>query len=81
MCWGDNSYNGATPPTPGVAIVIIAAGINFGMAVRSSDGKPLCVVVVDDGCAMRMRRVSAAECAVAALLLVCVCSGRAARGM
>ena len=73
VCWGDNTDNGATPPTPGVAIVIIAAGYYFGMAVRSSDGKPLCVVVVVDGRAMRMRRVAAAECAVAAPLLVCVC--------
>ena len=41
VCWGDNTHYGATPPTPGVAIVIIAAGYWFGMAVRSSDGKPL----------------------------------------
>ena len=70
VCWGYNGNNGATPPTPGVAIVIIAAGAYFGMAVRSSDGKPLCVVV--DGRAMRMRRVAAVECIVAVLLLVCI---------
>ena len=83
VCWGDNTYDGATPPTPRTAIVITAAGYEFGMAVRSSDAKPLCVVVVVDGRAMRcvvhMRRVASAECAVAAPLFACVYNSKAAR--
>ena len=43
VCWGDNTNGGATPPSPGEAIVVIAAGNENSVAIRSSDGKPLCV--------------------------------------